>query len=373
MARYIVACDTCKKDMEVNLIGKHSVREWKLENYTWECEDCKMKARDIENLLAKKENEENELPTLLGSDKQIAWAETIRKTKSDELEKIINKINKPPKHLFTEKIEIENPTYKIDILFLENTATFWIDNRGCDIVTLLNNTKSENQIIEEDLELEVFNESIVRPKEVISETIAKITILHKRTIDIQFSEKNEEFRKLIKSYDFTWNAGWERKIIPINGSIEDRIAEIANVLLNEGFIISIIDEEIRKNAINGTYKPEHTRWIRKRIDGTYKDCFSISWKNYHEDFYKEAKNITSSKWSNPSVIIYPEHFEEVEDFAQMYDFRFSDSAKEHLEISKLKKENALIPIISKGAKSKKVSKELKLKPIQSNIDDSLRD
>lgn len=78
---------------------------------------------------------------------------------------------------------------------------------------------------------------IVRPQSPITETIAKIQI-DGDVLRVIFPERIEKFRQTLKSKDFQWGgASWHREIGMKAGKIEDRAAEIGNLLLNEGFII----------------------------------------------------------------------------------------------------------------------------------------
>ena len=86
MAIYRKTCDTkgCENTAVVELFGKHSHREWVLENHTHICEDCEKiqeKKQEEKNESSMKEFEVNEsLPELEGaSDKQIQFARDLRK------------------------------------------------------------------------------------------------------------------------------------------------------------------------------------------------------------------------------------------------------------------------------------------------------
>jgi len=82
MAQYTVN-HSCGHDQTHQLYGKHKDRERKIE---WlqdqPCTDCwkseQEKSRAAENAQAKVDNAAAGLPALTGSDRQIAWAESIR-------------------------------------------------------------------------------------------------------------------------------------------------------------------------------------------------------------------------------------------------------------------------------------------------------
>ncbi len=97
--KYNVICQNCGKEYSVQLFGKNSNRmyilgikdEDELPVKYGTCEKCEEKQ---ENGWIQKNNEKNinsELPKLSGTEKQIAWAISIRDT---EIPKIIEKIER---------------------------------------------------------------------------------------------------------------------------------------------------------------------------------------------------------------------------------------------------------------------------------------
>ena len=157
-------------------------------------------------------------------------------------------------------------------------------------------------------------------------TNAVVEIIYKdERIEARF-EKNEEFRKIVKSLGYKWDGVWHRKINYPNGTIKDRVAELGNKLLNAGFPVNILDEEIRQKAINGDYEPEHKRWIWLRKEGEYTNWLVIKWVGKDERLYKIARKLPGSKWDN-GVVVKIEYIDEIEEFAELYGFKFSEGAK----------------------------------------------
>jgi hypothetical protein len=79
MAEYFVRCPKCSKTYEVRLTGTVWSMQWKLDHFDWTCSGCKLSgSRESGNRLA----------STAGSDKQIEWAELIRKKKVDRVGEI---------------------------------------------------------------------------------------------------------------------------------------------------------------------------------------------------------------------------------------------------------------------------------------------
>lgn len=147
-------------------------------------------------------------------------------------------------------------------------------------------------------------------------------------------EYNQDFIEIVKSLGYEWkgrSTGWVKKITSITGSSEDRAAELANRLLASGFPVEIESPEICRKAVEGGFTPEHTRWILKIIGGKYEGWFSLRWFGRNEELYRMARSLPGSRWSGNSVIVRPEFYVELEDFAQIFGFRFAPEAQKMLD------------------------------------------
>ena len=101
----------------VNITGKSSERENRL-NYlaTCDCVDC-YKAKKEQECQAFEAAEK--LPQLSGSEKQIAWAKTIRREKLNEIKEFLNRF----------KSDDGTKAFE-DWAKNQSSAVFWIDNRN---------------------------------------------------------------------------------------------------------------------------------------------------------------------------------------------------------------------------------------------------
>lgn len=209
---------------------------------------------------------------------------------------------------------------------------------------------------------------IVRPQAPITETIAKIQT-DGDVLRVIFPERNEKFRQILKSKDFQWGGtSWYREIGMKAGKINDRAAEIGNLLLNEGFIIQVSDEATRNNAINAVYEDEKTRWITVYKDNSYADYVVVSWR-YNDDLYYKAQKLPASKYRNGNIIVRKEQYEAILDFAKTHDVAISEKAMQRLELAKQEKLAALIPTAIK----KKIKAQPQHKEEADGIDPSLLD
>lgn len=378
MAWTTVECGKCGKEFKVQMYGNLQYREWKIKNWNWLCEDCKAKQREEEAREAAKKSQEMELPELIGSEKQIQWALKIRLQAIDKLEKQI-------------KLQVTDPDVELLIrlgmqeMLKEQKASWWIDNRDAEwdvilvqmIEKVVNSQKTKPADNSSEIEKEVKAEATVRPINAVTGTVAEITYKND-TIEISFPEKREDFRKTVKELSFVWDDVkllWKRRINKFNGPTKDRMAEVGNRLLLLGIPIRIFDEDIRNAAINADFQPEQTRWIAQNADTGW---FSVSWGR-NEDFYSEAKRLPGAKYNRDtrSVIVPPESFQEVLDFADMYGFSLSEKAQELVNKARKEKEKSLVVDPVKPKTIDKANPKAKPEPLEvpkeEIIDEELRD
>lgn len=178
----------------------------------------------------------------------------------------------------------------------------------------------------------------LRPPQPVTEQIAELSIAG-NLLCLKFRERNESFRELARDLSFRWNEREmrrERKITATTGAAEDRLIEAAYELLGAGFIVDVPEGIDAERVVVGDYLDEHTRWVMARTSGKYTGWFAIHWA-YGEEYYHKAKALPGSRYSKPNVVVPAEWFAEVEDFAALYDFRFSDGAAKLLTEAKAKR------------------------------------
>lgn len=323
---------SCGHEGRVQIYGPIKDRQWKADyHFDRICDDCRRKEIEEENRKAKEESEAMGLKKLVGSPKQIDWATTIRKNFIYDFKETMEKLHKMKDQYADEYAKSKHSLEDIERTFnylLENKtkAAFWIDNRNKDIdaliLTEIKNIPTNQELEEQKLEEELRKESAVFPDDRKTDAIVNI-IVSTDNVSAKF-EKNKNFINVVKSLGYKWNGSvWKKDISETTGTAEERAAELGNRLLNEGFPISILDEEIREKAINGNFEPECTRWIY-RIKG--KNKLIIKWKGYNDDLYRKARSLPGAKWSN-GMVVDVAHYLEVEDFAELYGFEFTKAAK----------------------------------------------
>lgn len=337
---------SCGHDGRVDIIGPTKDRQRKADwHFSRKCEDCReterLKKIEKVNKLAAERAAEMELPRLKGTEKQIAWANTIRDEFVKSYEKAqerMDKIKREKPELYEENKEpIEHEIRTANFIMEERVdSSYWIDNRDHKFSQFVhseldNVPKTEKEIIEKEVEeqlsRQVRSESTIFPENKVKDAPVEIRVT---TNSVQaVYERDYDLIEVAKSLGYKWSGKvWEKRITEFTGSAEERAAELGNELLNNGFPVVIINEKIRNKAIKGNFKPECTRWVRVIVESSQ---LAISWSGYDNKLYDKARSLPKSKWNNPSVLVHVAHFKEVKDFADAYGFEFSKAAKRAIE------------------------------------------
>lgn len=131
MASYTVQ-HSCGHSEEHKLYGKHSERERKI---AWlqstDCHQCYAAAQQQQREQAadnaRQQAESQGLPQLQGSDKQIAWALTIRERMLEDIADtrtlILGNVGKGPQEISDRALQV------LDEMELQTSAAWWIDHR----------------------------------------------------------------------------------------------------------------------------------------------------------------------------------------------------------------------------------------------------
>lgn len=338
MAHYEVIF-SCGHSGVVSLIGKAKDREWRLERYKnfGICEDCKRKARDEENAKMLAEAKEMELPQLNGTEKQIAWAITIRQNFVHNIE-----------NLDFESDEVKEKYLDAfqNLVETKKSAHWWIDNRDKTLKYLISN---EIEKIKELTELKEIDNNTIAEQSKNEMTISGERVIHDGRVEIIVNdnlikaiyEKNTNFINIVRNLRFQWNGNyWSRRINKFTGLAEDRAGELIANLINNGFKVYCSNDSSREKAKNGTYKEENNYWIIN-VDGN----LGIKMYAKNDNIYNYSRKLTNSKWDSIEhcVVVNVSHYKEVLDFAETFGFSITEKAKKIIQVE-IEKENKNLEI-----------------------------
>lgn len=359
---------SCGHEGMLQLYGKTSVREYIAnKEFSGICPDCK-------KLEQEKTNQENaqkaivmELPTLLGTPKQVSWAETLRIKALDELEKLLNQcIEEDEKIKTPEERNADVALIKwrsnfrgkeisfadgimifTQMMMQKEYASFWIDNRNWvfDRFGITRFIHENPKVLSDYLDTIDPVQVAIKPQDAANNHIIKpdqekysgcVEINYEtnetKTLLLVTYEKNDAFRDIVKANFMTWspdNRAWVRKLYSKNGTPEDRAAGLARDLLAAGFTVLVAQDEAYEKAIHpDTIYPEQRNWIIKDKDAEDKLLFVF---DQDDAMYKKVRSLPGACWDRGRklVAIKVTHAAEIRDFAALYNFQISEIA-DHL-------------------------------------------
>ena len=341
----ICRCTTCGQEFKKETVKRNrteadSWEKWATENYD-ECPECYRKRiqaeRDAANEEAAGLAKEAELPELIGTEKQVAWANKIRwdlyestHDTLDEAMKIMQLSGRNPERREKRQKAYDEYVAFSEWLLTKEEASFWIDHR--DIFGAGIKRAFENFSIREKYEKEKKAEdvtpvapTIVEPENKTSTTVCEINATENE-VTVR-SAKDQGVIDLVKAQGYKWNGSvWRKEITVTTGSAEDRLIEIGNRLLVAGYPVKV-DPKYHDRIISGQYEPESKRWII-REDGQIR---ILTGKD--EDLEIKARKISgASKYGK--ITVPASAWQEIEDFARIHDFRISPGAREAMEAYK---------------------------------------
>ena len=343
----ICRCATCGKEFELSAVKQNrreadKWEEWAVSYYD-ECAECyqkrKERQREEENQKAAEMATEAGLPKLTGSEKQVAWAESIRmgfyQVTAAEMERAQEKFARTKDERKERwRKRLEGMTEFRNWIFSHDDARFWIDHRGTF-------TTIDGGLLTAELNLSDLYAQENVPEDVKEELESEIVTLepeskkHTTVCEVNFTDKvvtamsdyDPDMPPVVKANGFRWRDGiWQKAIDETTGSAADRAVEVANKLLLAGFPVRV-NRAIADKVTTGDYVPEHRRWIIYDVE---KGELALKTEPGADELINKARMITGSPkygW----VLIPISSWEEVLEFAQVHDFRISRAAQHSID------------------------------------------
>ena len=150
-----------------------------------------------------------------------------------------------------------------------------------------------------------------------------------------YPARDQFFYAAIRAARFRWSGSrWQRAVTGFQGGPVDRVAEVAQGLIEAGFLVRIHHAGALAKAVSGDYAPEQTRWVSVASGmGDYDGWYALTWL-YGDDMYGVAKALPGARWVNPMLLVPPGAHASVVDFAARYDFRTTPEAEKVADVQR---------------------------------------
>lgn len=357
MAKAFFRCAECGQDVTVfgtNRRDAERLARWH-ESRGSLCQNCEAEKRRAESAAAAEANRAAGLPALTGSEKQVAWAETLRTQALAQLAALAPyaATSDPLPQDSPDRLYMADQLRALRALVAEGgeaaiqaltslmrakaEARWWIDTRELTMAQLIQSLRDDLVVALRPTppltpeEAAAQEEALLRPPgEPVCGHVAEIAFVPP-SLRVRMPVKHEEFRQAMRDAGFSWRDGfWARDLGPRNGDPADRMAETAHRILALGFLARLHDTRARAMALDGSFQPEQKRWVVKATTGPYAGWFRLDWPR-DDDFYEAAKRLLGARYHRGHVHVPPGSADEVEDFAERHGFVFSDGARELID------------------------------------------
>jgi hypothetical protein len=217
---------------------------------------------------------------------------------------------------------------------------------------------------------------LVRPPTPKTASIARISF-DGAMLRCFFPEKREDFNQIVKCHNLRWQSPYFVREITDDTDRLNWTAELIHALLAGGFCVKA-DESLVHTAVNQSYTKEPRRTVSAvRTDHSqYGGWFRIWWHR-DEDCYQVAKRLPGARYAKPVVVVPPDSFAEVLDFAERHEFLVRPSALRVADAARAELEAALVVSVAAPVEPEVVrpsTKPPKLEvPDKVAIDESLLD
>lgn len=205
--------------------------------------------------------------------------------------------------------------------FIEEKAT---DKELLDLQDLIykkvEELKSRNVVKEKD-------RVILKPKKANGKTIKITPLLN--SIGIRGPVNSDLYDIITQMGYFRDKKGhFFKDITEINGSVEDRTADLACTLLDLGYEVELDVNDIDTISLKikeRDFSEDITKVIGFDVE---KDAFTIKWNGFNNKLYQKARSIRGSKWdaARKRVLVPSRNFLEIQDYAEKNKFFITDDA-----------------------------------------------
>jgi hypothetical protein len=328
---------SCGHEGMVELFGPTSQREWRRKKYFEdECPECQQKRRDAENAASAMRAAEMGLPALIGTAKQVAWAETRRVKFCDASDGFAG-----------------DDTLRATIGYIlerERYASFWIEDAPVEYYSIREYARRHEAQIKAYMEAPAPMQpeaprdeaEVLRPAEIKHEGVVAVELLQTGdaawTIRARY-EKDEAFRDVVAKRHLGWDGAqrcWARAINVMSAPGDDRAAELISRLLKAGFCVSCDSAPVRELVLSGAYKPENRLWVARKNDVT------VRFKFDRDDSLNEKVRGLGARWDGEGYEISAAKYNKVEEFARLYGFSITPNAQAALQTAREKVEGATV-------------------------------
>ena len=310
----------CGHTCKIDLFGKKETRDWIAKQKENElCPECYAEERKKEKLKMQQKNLEDGMPMLSGSEKQVLWAEEIRRDFLKKFDRVLEELHEG----FDKDPQLAQALMDIVVDLQEeyfgcSSASWWIEHRE-DRLERIAGSRYKNK--QEDKPVTFVPDDEKHPDVVIVEI--------KEGRARFYYPKYETFYQFMKENGAFWADMWMMDSkSEFHDSLADKIAWVISELLKLGFSVRTSDPEVINLLKTDTF---HVKPKCAIINKYARYVLAIGAQGEAEEM---ALSIRGSKKISKGIMIPKYKANTIEEFAEIYGFTITKEAQRCLDNEK---------------------------------------
>jgi len=311
------------------------------------------------------------LPALLGSERQVAWATSIRDARMYQAALLVDMGS-------VRGVSRQQAREYLKSLPITTSAHWWIETRNLPLKAFML-VASEPRIhppyvlppAPAEAARSALAESTLAPAKVHG-PVAEVSLAVAQ-VRVMLIEFDKDANSVLKRSGFRWDdPAWVREVT--DDVAAHRAAEIAVRLLAHGCPVRIFDETLRQRATENDYEPEPPRRVEVSASENYARKFRLTWsldKDARQCMWA-ARDLRGAKVFDDAAYVSASHFEDIEDFARRNGFAITPQAQALIDAERQKLLGA-VQVKARPKAGPALPPKPVLAPITGDIDADLRD
>lgn len=397
MPRVSRDCPRCGAELVLVLTGKRADAErradWMLKQ-GHVCDSCKDRQHEAEAARAQCEAQEKGYPALQGTDKQVRWALTLREGVLCTVEALVSELLEleDAESFYRSSLSVVSPqlwrralagsdevslallqrraVQVMEALLAKTQAGWWIDQRGVNPARIIASLGI-------DLTAPVAEDEVlffVYPPE---PKVQEAAIISRHGGDVMIrrcpSEVTQRFYQLHRKINYEHDSrAWLWHLDATLGEQDDRMAEVANFLLREGYPVATTDKSLLDKAVSGEFAPRHPHWLCAYGRSQYRVVIETGGT---PALLREVRHIRGAKQLEGDWrwLVSASEWRSLREMADDFDIRVTGKADEVLRQAEARALAGQVGQIAPPPVAQVQIREATLSPVSQEIDSELRD
>lgn len=267
------------------------------------------------------------LPALEGTERQIAYAETLRAQRlrwlRDDYENPAARTRRSPK-------DQADHDALADVVATVTSAKWFIESKGDSAQQMARELIGDPV---DTVKQAAAAEMTVRPAESTTSVVCEVRATSER-LTARMPERHEAFNDRLKALGYRWDRPsrvWSLALDATTGDSSDRVVELAHASLGAGVPVRVADVSLHDRIVAGDYTPRTHLWVQHLVAS---DTLLITMP-YGHGAYDTARSLPGARYSKErgGITVPTRSAAPLLDFVEGHAFRLTPGAQSAIDQS----------------------------------------